>query len=361
MDDRICFPYEDDMQEIPELVNDMKQVYDRMLDETSRDIFVHRLLLSFTENYRYMRNVILYTEGGIALNAVLNKNEKPQYIYGVGRRGKRLVELFPEHNWGGFIDRDSKKDGYYNIEVLDLENFKKRYTSGTVVFVSNMLETDDIVKTLLAEGILAEDIFVLNDFNLVGSKDMYFTPECIDVFVEKEKAFVDIGCYDGKDSLNYMSWCSNMEAKIYAFEPDEKNYKVCKENLGSYSNIELFRVALSDQEQEIGIMGTGEMAYVGEGGDQKIYTKRLDDMIPNDSVGFIKIDVEGHEVNVLKGAKRIISSQCPVLAVSLYHKRSDIWVIPKLLLNYNKNYKFYLRYYGAANGDTVLYAVHCKN
>ena len=68
--------------------------------------------------------------------------------------------------------------------------------------------------------------------------------------------------------------------------------------------------------------------------------------------------MEGHEVKVLKGAEKIIRNQHPVMAVSMY--QSDIWRIPELLLEYNSEYAFYMRYYGAANGDTVLYAVDCK-
>ena len=72
------------------------------------------------------------------------------------------------------------------------------------------------------------------------------------------------------------------------------------------------------------------------------------------------MDVEGYEEHVLRGAREIIHSQCPILAVSIYHKKSDIWRIPKLLLEINNNYSFYMRHYSAANGDTVLYAINSR-
>ena len=102
------------------------------------------------------------------------------------------------------------------------------------------------------------------------------------------------------------------------------------------------------------------MSYLAEEGDFNIDTELLDNILQKKQVGFIKMDVEGHEINVLKGSEKIIRNQHPILAVSIYHRRSDIWKIPLLLLEYNKNYCFYIRYYGAANGDTVLYAIDCK-
>lgn len=360
MDERICFPYKDTEKDIPEFVNDMMQVYTKMLDDISQRIFVNRLLLSLTEDYGFMRNVILYTNGGRRLNDTIQmRNTKPQYIYGAGIRGKRLFELFPDNNWGGFIDQNNKKKGYHNIKIMNLEEFIVSYTPGTAIWVSNKLETRDIVNRLLEVGIALEDIYVINDFDLEGTEGIYFSIECMKP--EQERAFVDIGCFDGKDSLNYMKWINNSKAKIYAFEPDRKNYEACKKNLDGYSNIELLNIGLSDKEEELYIAGEGDMTYLGKYGDLKVTTRLLDNVIQNKSVGFIKMDVEGYEEKVLRGAEKIIRNEHPVLAISLYHKRSDIWRIPKLLLMFNCNYRFYMRYYGAASGDTVLYAVDEKN
>lgn len=361
MNERICFPYEDSIQNIPEYVNNISQIYDKMADEISRDIFINRLLLSLTKNYSYMKNVILSTSGGKRLNkTILNRSENLQFIYGAGIRGKRLLELFPNNNWGGFIDRNASQNNYRNLKIINLEEFLRVYTNGMAVFVSNMSEAAEIVDNLLKRGIALEDIYVINDFDQEGSKDIYFSSECIGGALEKEKIFVDIGCYDGKDSLNYMEWSGNNNAQIYAFEPDARNYEICKKNLGQYSNIKLLNIGLSDKVQEFFVMGKGEMSYLGEEGDLKIRTALLDDILQGKQVGFIKMDVEGHEIHVLRGSEKILRNQHPILAVSLYHKRSDIWKIPVLLLNFNKNYIFYMRYYGAANGDTVLYAIDYK-
>ena len=210
-------------------------------------------------------------------------------------------------------------------------------------------------------GVFREDVLVLNDFDRENMKDIYFPAGEVELPVRRERCFVDIGCYDGKDSLKYLEWRGYHEAKVFAFEPDDRNYRICKERLEAHPNIVLYNIGLSDKEEEIGVMGEGEMAYIDAGSDRKIQTRLLDDVLKDEAVGFIKMDVEGYEEHVLLGAGEIIRSQKPVLAVSVYHKKSDIWRLPRLLLEYNGDYCFYMRHYSAANGDTVLYAVDRGN
>lgn len=55
--------------------------------------------------------------------------------------------------------------------------------------------------------------------------------------------------------------------------------------------------------------------------------------------------------------RNIITSQKPKLAISIYHKKEDIWELPGLLLEMNPEYRFYLRHYSLREAETVLYAV----
>ncbi len=83
----------------------------------------------------------------------------------------------------------------------------------------------------------------------------------------------------------------------------------------------------------------------------------LDEAIGEESPSFIKMDIEGAELEALKGAKNIIQKYAPKLAVCVYHKPEDMEEIPQLLLEYNPNYRFYLRHYSLTMNETVLYAL----
>lgn len=88
-----------------------------------------------------------------------------------------------------------------------------------------------------------------------------------------------------------------------------------------------------------------------------IETTSIDEILDGGEATYIKMDIEGAEYEALLGAKKTIKNYKPKLAISIYHKRCDIWEIPILLLSYNSDYKFYLRTYSFSGNDTVLYAL----
>jgi len=67
------------------------------------------------------------------------------------------------------------------------------------------------------------------------------------------------------------------------------------------------------------------------------------------------MDVEGHELKILAGARETIKTFKPSLALSAYHRGDDLIKLPKFLLELNPNYKFYLRHCAPGLSETVLY------
>lgn len=86
----------------------------------------------------------------------------------------------------------------------------------------------------------------------------------------------------------------------------------------------------------------------------------LDEELQGQRVTFIKMDIEGAELETLQGAEKTIKSNLPKLAISIYHKPEDIFTIPSLIYQYSDCYMFYLRHYSFFDWDTVLYAVPRK-
>ena len=83
----------------------------------------------------------------------------------------------------------------------------------------------------------------------------------------------------------------------------------------------------------------------------------MDDVLIDSNPTFIKMDIEGAEYKALKGAERVIRKCHPKLAISVYHKPEDIFDIPSLILEYNSDYRFYLRHYSLTSSETILYVV----
>ena len=81
----------------------------------------------------------------------------------------------------------------------------------------------------------------------------------------------------------------------------------------------------------------------------------MDDVI-KEKVTYIKMDIEGAELDTLLGAKKIITQYRPKLAVCIYHKDSDMLNIMEYLQTLNSQYKFYMRHHNCNMTETVLYA-----
>ena len=69
------------------------------------------------------------------------------------------------------------------------------------------------------------------------------------------------------------------------------------------------------------------------------------------------MDIEGAELEALKGARNTILKDKPDLAICVYHKNEDIIEIPRYILELDPEYELYLRHYDLAEYETVLYAV----
>lgn len=170
--------------------------------------------------------------------------------------------------------------------------------------------------------------------------------------------FVDGGAYDGDSFEQFFSSTIQSDAALL-FEPEPDNYqKLITREVVRTSRAFCLPLALSDRARQLRFRGSfGEAASVDPSGDTVIQAVALDDVCHGQNVGFLKLDVEGAEREAIQGAARVIRSSRPVLAMSLYHRFDDLWVLPELLSKICENYAFYVRQHYFNSFDCVLYAV----
>ena len=70
-------------------------------------------------------------------------------------------------------------------------------------------------------------------------------------------------------------------------------------------------------------------------------------------ISFVKMDIEGSELDALIGAKRHITEEHPKLAVCTYHNNHHIWEVPRLMKACNPDYRLYMRYNGDLNAFLI--------
>lgn len=141
---------------------------------------------------------------------------------------------------------------------------------------------------------------------------------------KRSKNFIDIGGHIGTMSIPF----SKIYDHVYTFEPVDTNYNFLSENIriNNIDNISSFNMAISDSEFKIKMVrhddhNTGCYQMVNDNNGQ-ITCKTLDSFKLND-VDFIKIDVQGGEIKVLKGAMNTIRKYKPFLMIEADEKDTD--------------------------------------
>jgi len=176
-----------------------------------------------------------------------------------------------------------------------------------------------------------------------------------------DESYVDVGAYTGDTLQQFLRQVKGKFKKYYALEPDPANFKELAGNISKYvkllNKIKIFNLGAGSSRQEVCFAFNSEGSTVVKDSEYKIKVEPLDDLCLGELVTTIKMDVEGYEDEVLAGAKIIIKSQHPKLAVCVYHRPIDLWKLPMQILKYNSGYKFYLRHHQEEMFETVLYAI----
>lgn len=176
------------------------------------------------------------------------------------------------------------------------------------------------------------------------------------------EVFVDCGAYHGESSLDFISSMKRQGVlsykRIIAFEPDEKNVEILKPQLKLCKNIEIRATGVGEKTEQLSFSSGDETSSkFSSDGDIKVSVESIDDVLSGSEATFIKMDIEGFELNALRGAAKTIKRYRPKLAICVYHKAEDLITIPQYIKELNSDYKLYFRNYKPTGTEAVLYAI----
>ena len=179
-----------------------------------------------------------------------------------------------------------------------------------------------------------------------------------------DEVFIDAGGFDGMSSVRFARWAKKFK-HIYIFEPDEDNILKCQETLQKeniFSLTTLVNKGCWSKNTTLHFHSSGDiLSYICEDEQEDselVEVVGIDEILDGERATFVKMDIEGSELEALKGAEKAIKTWKPKLAVCAYHKPEDIITIPKLILEYNPEYKLYIRHYSHLDlAETVLYEI----
>ena len=175
------------------------------------------------------------------------------------------------------------------------DKFTKLYKFNPAIFFNDTLSNE-----IMINGVYEEE-----ELNLISN------------IIDKE-IFIDVGANIGNHTLYFR----NSFKKIYSFEPHPKTYKLLQFNTEDIPNIEVFNFGLSNLKKKLNILFQSVKNVAGQGFQNEhkqgheVFFERFDDLYNfENSISFIKIDVEGNELDVLRSMKKNLENNSPIISL----------------------------------------------
>jgi len=337
-------------------------------------------------------------------------------IYSAGETGKQVADLLVEHNQTviAIFDRNPKESEYLGIDILklddwerpvDLENFicvlaihnhyidpkpiyaelkqfgfgkvwnmvefskawsfpDKYWLSSTFSYDSRLAQIDCLLP-LLADDLSKSILAGVWEYWQKGVLDRCPDPSLYDEYVPvdvprypEKLRLIDCGASNGSTltRLTKADYC--IDAAL-AFEPDPNNFKKLVKKTEDFNLIPL-PLGLWSSEIQLSFAANSSNSLASgldAGGSALIQCVSLDSVAINFNPNLIKFDIEGSELEVLHGAKKLIHRYRPNLCVSVYHRPGDPLDILDLLVSWKLDYKFYIRCHEYNAYGLVLYCM----
>jgi FkbM family methyltransferase len=321
-----------------ELIDQIK--IDGVIDEYVEDHFFHKIKVIKNLNE-------IGISDSIVVSCIIGKpwlvKEKMDLV------GLKNIDYFSFWKYSGLVLKDYR----------NWNQFKHQFEEKAYISIYEKLQDLESKRTLenLINFRLTLDISFLKFYT-----DRQFYQYFENFLLLNSEVFFDIGGFDGHTSLQFIKSSSKL-SKIYFFEPDQNNLIKAKKALSEYSQyIQFNSFGLNDKQASFLFKNDGSKSSISESGDVIVELQALDKILLDEQEihrngAFLKMDIEGWELNALKGAERFIINHRPKLAICVYHKSNDMIDISSYILSLHKDYRLFLRHYTEGVDETVMYFI----
>lgn len=189
---------------------------------------------------------------------------------------------------------------------------------------------------------LTKDVLKLRQFNqyFYDLHTKQFMVGRTEPFIDKNKTVLDIGAAVGLYSTFWATKCKN----LVAYEAVEPVYKQLKKLESKFDNVKTKNIAVGRQVGTVDFWvddkRLSNSSFENLVGGQKVEVNVTTiDLERHENVGFIKVDVEGFELDVLEGGELTIDRDRPVCMVEIYPKFNQGPVWNTFNFFFQKNYR----------------------
>jgi len=192
----------------------------------------------------------------------------------------------------------------------------------------------------------------------------YFDRGGVSIKPRRGDHLIDAGACFGDTALAFAA-SAGSTGHVYAFDMVPAHCRIMRRNLDMNPSlaprITLLPYGLSAIDRNVGMepvddVGIDPAAHLDF---DKYPVRRIDSLVDEgaiERVDFIKMDVEGCELDALRGAEESLKRWRPRLAISIYHRLDDYYSIIRYLAWLNLGYRFFVDHYTIHSEETVLYA-----
>ena len=235
-------------------------------------------------------------------------------------------------------------DTYFSTHKNDIEN-------------TASLFADDLSRKVYFDAIRYRKTHNPKDRPVYNRHDQYFVKDLISL--SDREVFIDCGAFDGDTMKEFIKITEGNYESIVCFEPMEEYHKrLTKRGAGKRVTAICAGVYKESTTLHFNASG-GKGSSITNTAENTITVpvRAIDDVAECRNATFIKMDVEGSELDALRGAKNTILRNKPKLAICIYHHHRDFVEIPNWIHNLVPEYKLYVRHHSYSVNETVLYAI----
>ena len=275
-----------------------------------------------------------------------------------------LMRVLPFYDYAlQFADRHPLNNGWFSgpLTIDDQMNITK------VMAGFGDAHSRAAYLQFLAWRVMRED-WVFDDA-IVFNGDRFFIGPILEILSDEE-CFLDVGAYDGRAFLNFLTVTREKFNLALLIEPDEKNFHSLEQITKKLApeimqKITLLKGALSSASGKLPFaQGFDFASRIWDIKQNEVEVFKLDDL--DFPVSFIKMHIEGGEYEALNGGLTFIKDHRPILAITVYHNRDGLWKIPILLQETLSKYIFVFRMHSWCGTGAVIYGIprersHFKN
>jgi len=349
--------------------------------------------------------------------AAASPNPQPLIVYGLGAIGRRIVDELIDNGLKveRILDRGKRGEIYRDISVEALEDIAPGTLAGRTVMIglhnhyvnvghlhgelraagAAQVLTPIALRTLVPDSTLDPGYWLDPDYDYASHEDRLahvrglladetsralfdailryrrsgdladcpvpsledeYTPSDLPRFAQPLR-IVDCGAFTGVAIHKFLKAGYQIESFV-AFEPDPENFATLAGRDFPVARSLCLPMGTWSETKQLRFASEGSMgSHLSDTGDTIVQCVAVDDVLGGEPVNIVKFDVEGAEIETLKGMERLIRGQRPNLLVSVYHTPGHLHEIAELIESWQLDYRFHLRVHEQNTFGVVLYCV----